>query len=78
MVRVTTAKGLLSAQLLAVTDVISYSENARELATEWRLRTDLIVDGAVVGEANELVRRDVWINVMEFDQKMAAVLGAVA
>lgn len=46
---VSTQNGLIDKSRLQVTDVITVEENARVVATEWRL-------------AGEIVRRDVWVN----------------
>ena len=46
-----TTKGELPIESLAVTDLVEYHDNARVVATEWRL------DG-------EIVRRDVTVSVL--------------
>lgn len=51
MSKVQTTKGLIDINKLEVVDVISTVDNARVIATEWRLN-------------EELVRRDVNVNVL--------------
>ena len=46
-----TTRGLIEIEKLDVKDIIELHDNARVIATEWRL------DG-------ELVRRDVWVSVL--------------
>jgi hypothetical protein len=46
-----TTKGLVEADQLQVTDVVTMEDNARVIATEWRM-----------GE--EVVRKDVWVSVL--------------
>jgi hypothetical protein len=50
-VKIYTTKGLVEFDQLTVADVVTMEENARVIATEWRL-----------GE--ELVRRDVYVNML--------------
>lgn len=47
--KVLTTKGRVSRDLLEVTDIVFEEENARVIATEWRLN-------------GEIVRRDVYVN----------------
>jgi hypothetical protein len=48
-VKIHTTHGLVDFDQLTVTDVVTMEENARVIATEWRL-------------GDELVRRDVYVN----------------
>lgn len=50
--KVLTTKGRVRRDLLEVTDIVFEEENARVIATEWRLN-------------GELVRRDVYVNVLD-------------
>jgi hypothetical protein len=49
--KVYTTHGLIDRAELEITDEVTMTDNTRETATEWRL-------------AGELVRRDVWVNVL--------------
>jgi hypothetical protein len=49
--KVMTTKGLIEAADLDPQDFITWSDNARVIATEWRLQ-------------GELVRRDVWVSAL--------------
>lgn len=46
-----TTKGLVPFRELSVKDIVTGTDNSREIATEWRM-----------GE--ELVRRDVWVSIL--------------
>lgn len=64
MVKVHTAKGLIDRDLLTVEDIVTEDENARVIATEWRLKSGemvkrdvhaIILSGlAVAGETQEI------------------------
>jgi len=58
-----TTKGLVPFRALAVQDVVTGTDNSREIATEWRM------DG-------ELVRRDVWVSLLR-GQSMGAEQGGI-
>lgn len=46
-----TTHGLVPLDQLEVKDVVTYTGNSREIATEWR-------------KGGELVRRDVWVSIL--------------
>ena len=58
-----TTQGLIEADQLQVTDVVTMEDNARVIATEWRL-------------GDELVRRDVWVSVLR-QQDLTAAAGQI-
>ena len=58
-----TTKGLIPFASLQVQDIVTGTDNSREIATEWRL------DG-------ELVRRDVWVSILR-GQSMGAEQGSM-
>lgn len=58
-----TTKGLVPLSQLEVKDIVSYTANSRDMATEWRK------DG-------ELVRRDVWVSILR-GHSLAGEQGAV-
>ena len=64
MMKVHTTKGLLDISLLTVADIITYTIKTREIATEWRLRSD-----------GTLVRRDAWVSVLRTAEELEAEQG---
>ena len=58
-----TTHGLVPASALEVKDVVTFEDNARVIATEWR-------------KGDELVRRDVWVSILR-GQSVGAEQGGV-
>lgn len=62
--KVYTAVGVLDSDELNVADVVTYTDNTREIGTEWRLKT-----------TGELVRRDAWVSVLRMPEETGNAQG---